>query len=250
MFPRLPRVLRAQKPRPYRGPRPLSECHLHRFNHSRKARRASSRVCAQRAAPTRCSRSRSPRSCTTRAAAARTTTGGRSRTSWSAVETASTGYAAGAVWPTPPAWRGTDQWVVDYTPQRHARARAPACAHAHAGGVSRSPGAMGGPSSARGGGGGARSLGRSRARGVALVMAVGVAVGYTEHHARHARRASRGRTRTSSPLRARHHRLPSPPRTTGTRALRRRRRSLDRAHAVWRNASTICPPHSALSVVS
>ena len=27
-------------------------------------------------------------------------------------------------------------------------------------------------------------------------------------------------------------------------------RSLDRAHAVWRNASTICPPHSALSVVS
>ena len=25
------------------------------------------------------------------------------------VETASTGYAAGAVWPTPPAWRGTDQ---------------------------------------------------------------------------------------------------------------------------------------------
>jgi len=25
-----------------------------------------------------------------------------------AVETASTGYAAGAVWPTPPAWRGTD----------------------------------------------------------------------------------------------------------------------------------------------
>ena len=31
-----------------------------------------------------------------------------------AVETASTGYAAGAVWPTPPAWRGTDQWVVDY----------------------------------------------------------------------------------------------------------------------------------------
>ena len=51
-----------------------------------------------------------------------------------AVETASTGYAAGAVWPTPPAWRGTDQWAVDYKPQRHARARAPACAHAHAGG--------------------------------------------------------------------------------------------------------------------
>ena len=46
-----------------------------------------------------------------------------------------------------------------------------------------------------------------------------------------ARRASRRRTRTSSPLRARHHRLPSPPRTTGTRALRRRRRSLDRSIA-------------------
>ena len=92
-----------------------------------------------------------------------------------AVETASTSYVAGgAVWPTPPAWRGTDQWVVDYTPQRHSRARALACAHAHAGGVSRSAGAMGGPSSARGGGGGARSLGRSRARGVSLVMAVGV----------------------------------------------------------------------------
>ena len=60
-----------------------------------------------------------------------------------AVETASTGYAAGAVWPTPPAWRGTDPWVVDYTPQRYARARASACAHAHVGGVSRSPGAMG-----------------------------------------------------------------------------------------------------------
>ena len=58
-----------------------------------------------------------------------------------------------------------------------------------------------------------------------------VAVGYTEHHARHARRASRGRTRTSSPLRARHHRLPFPPRTTSTRALRRRRRSLDRSIA-------------------
>ena len=87
-----------------------------------------------------------------------------------AVEPPPTGYAAGAVWPTPPAWRGTDQWVVDYTSQRHARERAPACAHAHAaGGVSRSLGAMGGPSSARRGGGGARSLARSRARGVALV---------------------------------------------------------------------------------
>ena len=61
-----------------------------------------------------------------------------------AVETASTGYAAGAVWPTPPAWKGTDQWAVDYTPQRHARARAPACAHAHAGGGVPLPGSDGG----------------------------------------------------------------------------------------------------------
>ena len=31
-----------------------------------------------------------------------------------AVETASTSYVAGGVWRTPPAWRGKDQWVVDY----------------------------------------------------------------------------------------------------------------------------------------
>ena len=59
-------------------------------------------------------------------------------------------------------------------------------------------------------------------------------VGYIACHARqtrHARRSSRARTRISSPLRARHHRFPPPPRTTGTRALLRRRRSLDRSIA-------------------
>ena len=80
-------------------------------------------------------------------------------------------------------------------------------------------------------GGGSRSIARSRARCVAL--AVEAAVSYIARHARqtlHARRSTRARTRTSSPLRARHHRFPfPPPRTTGTRALlRRRRRSLDR----------------------
>ena len=189
----------------------------------------------QRAAPTRSSSSRSRPSCTTGAVAARTSTGGRARTPWwllkrpqRATRRGQRRLDAAAARADATADRARSTRCAS---QRHARARAPACAHAHAGGLSRSPGAMGGPSSARGGGGGARSLGRSRARGVALVMAVGVAVGYTEHHARHARRASRGRTRTSSPLRARHHRLPPPPRTTGTRALLRRRRSLARSIA-------------------
>ena len=65
-------------------------------------------------------------------------------------------------------------------------------------------------------------------------LAVEVAVGYIACHARqtrHARRSSRARTRISSPLRARHHRFPSPPCTTGTRALQRRRRSLARSIA-------------------
>ena len=79
-------------------------------------------------------------------------------------------------------------------------------------------------------GGGARSIARSRARGVALAVEVAVGYIFARHarHTRHARRSSRARTRTSSPLRARHHRFPSPPCTTGTRALLRRRRSLDR----------------------
>ena len=44
----------------------------------------------------------------------------------------------------------------------------------------------------------------------------------------------RARGGISSPLRTRHRRFPPPTRKTGTRALLRRRRSLDRAHAVWR----------------
>ena len=85
------------------------------------------------------------------------------------------------------------------------------------------------PIRARGSGGGAVSFARLLARAEAEAVGLGEAVGYIARHAcqtRHARRSSRARTRISSPLRARHHRFPSPPRTTGTRALLRRRRSL------------------------
>ena len=92
---------------------------------------------------------------------------------------------------------------------------------------------------ARGSGGGAVSFARTLARAEAEAVGLGEAVGYIARHARqtrHARRSSRARTRVSSPLRARHHRFPSPPCTTGTRALLRRRCSLarSRARAVWR----------------
>ena len=94
------------------------------------------------------------------------------------------------------------------------------------------------PIRARGSGGGAVSFARLLARAEAEAVGLGEAVGYFARHAyqtRHVRRSSRARTRISSPLRARHHRFPSPPRTTGTRALLRRRRSLARrARAVWR----------------
>ena len=73
------------------------------------------------------------------------------------------------------------------------------------------------------GGGGARSLARSRARCVAV--AVEVAGGYIARHARYARRASRACT-YSSPRIARVIAVFVPPCTTGTRALQRRRRSL------------------------
>ena len=89
------------------------------------------------------------------------------------------------------------------------------------------------PMRARGSGGGAVSFARS-ARAEAEAVGLGEAVGYIARHAcqtRHARRSSRARTRISSPLRARHHRFPSPPRTTGTRALLRRRCSLARSRA-------------------
>ena len=72
----------------------------------------------------------------------------------------------------------------------------------------------------------AAALARSRAHGAALALAVEVAVGYTAPHERHVRHSyARTRTHMSSPF-------PPPPRTTGTRALRWRRRSLDREHAV------------------
>ena len=90
------------------------------------------------------------------------------------------------------------------------------------------------PIRARGSGGGAVSFARLLARAEAEAVGLGEAVGYFARHAyqtRHVRRSSRARTRISSPLRARHHRFPSPPRTTGTRALLRRRRSLARSRA-------------------
>ena len=77
------------------------------------------------------------------------------------------------------------------------------------------------PMRARGSGGGAVSFARLLARAEAEAVGLGEAVGYIARRAcqtRHARRSSRARTRISSPLRARHHRFPSPPRTTGTRA--------------------------------
>ena len=90
------------------------------------------------------------------------------------------------------------------------------------------------PIRARGSGGGAVSFARLLARAEAEAVGLGEAVGYFARHAYqtcHVRRSSRARTRISSPLRARHHRFPSPPRTTGTRALLRRRRSLARSRA-------------------
>ena len=73
------------------------------------------------------------------------------------------------------------------------------------------------------GGGGARSLARSRA----LVVAVEVAFGYTARHARYARRASRARTRTSSPRIARAISVFRPPRARPART----RCSGDGAHS-------------------
>ena len=125
---------------------------------------------------------------------------------------------------------------------RHARyarrascSRACACAiAAHRARHHRPPSPMS-PMRARGGsGGGAVSFARLLARAEAEAVGLGEAVGYIARHACqtcHARRSSRARTRISSPLRARHRRFPSSPRTTGTRALLRRRRSLARSIA-------------------
>ena len=43
-----------------------------------------------------------------------------------AVEGFSHGYVEGNVWRTPLSWTGKAKWIVDYTSQRYARARAPA----------------------------------------------------------------------------------------------------------------------------
>jgi len=96
--------------------------------------------------------------------------------------------------------------------------------------VIRSPRAQ--PARARCSGGGARSLPRLRARGVAVVTAV--AVGHAARDARNARRASRIRMRASSPRIARVITAPFPD-VNHARA----RRSLARSSA----AAYVATPH-------
>ena len=136
---------------------------------------------------------------------------------------------ARAVW----RWRWRWRWrSVTSRVTRVTRARVYVIA-AHRARHHRPPSPMS-PIRARGSGGGAVSFARLLARAEAEAVGLGEAVGYIARHAcqtRHARRSSRARTRISSPLRARHHRFSSPPRTTGTRALLRRRRSLARSRA-------------------
>ena len=135
--------------------------------------------------------------------------------------------ARGAVWRWRWRWRSVTPRVTRVT-----RARVHVIT-AHRARHHRPPSPMS-PMRARGSGGGAVSFARLLARAEAEAVGLGEAVGYIARHAcqtRHARRSSRARTRISSPLRARHHRFPSPPRTTGTRALLRRRRSLARSIA-------------------
>ena len=110
---------------------------------------------------------------------------------------------------------------------RHARARAYHHRFARVITVFRPPRAR--PARARCCGGGARSLARSRARGVAL--AVEVAFSYTARHARH---ASRARVHVITAHRARHHRSSSPHAPTRARCDGGGARSLDSARAVWR----------------
>ena len=81
------------------------------------------------------------------------------------------------------------------------------------------------PARARCSGGGARSLPRLRARGVAVVMVMAVAVGHAARHTHHALRASRARTCASSTGDTRVITVPFPPRAR-TPALQRKRRSL------------------------
>ena len=81
------------------------------------------------------------------------------------------------------------------------------------------------PARARCSGGGARSLPRLRARGVAVVMVMAVAVGHAARHTHHALRASRARTCASSTGDTRVITVPFPPRAR-TPTLQRKRRSL------------------------
>ena len=92
------------------------------------------------------------------------------------------------------------------------------------------------PARARCSGGGAHSRARLRARGVAVVMVMAVAVGHAARDARNARRASRIRTRASSPRVARVIAGSIPPARTRARAAAAAAlaRSLDRARSLWR----------------
>ena len=88
---------------------------------------------------------------------------------------------------------------------------------------------------ARCSGDGAHSRARLRARGLAVVMVMAVAVGHAARDARNARRASRIRTRVSSPRVARIIAGSIPPRSHAhARCGGGGARSLDSARAVWR----------------
>jgi hypothetical protein len=69
---------------------------------------------------------------------------------------------------------------------------------------------------------------------LAMAVEVPAVTRRVKRAARHAHRASRARMRTSSPRIARIVTVSVPPRTTGTRALRRRSLARSIARAVWR----------------
>ena len=96
------------------------------------------------------------------------------------------------------------------------------------------------------GGGGARSLARPRARCVAVVMAFG----YTARHARYARRASRARTRTSSPRIARVVTVFRSPSTHACARCALRRRSLARSLARSRACGVALAVEVAFSYIA
>ena len=96
------------------------------------------------------------------------------------------------------------------------------------------------------GGGGARSLARPRARCVAVAMAFG----YTARHARYARRASRARTRTSSPRIARVVTVFRSPSTHACARCALRRRSLARSLARSRACGVALAVEVAFSYIA